>query len=173
MDTLPIGSIVIKKSFKPFKSGNKFNTVAGYVDHPILHKPCYTFEEDDSYVEIRLCKTLTMNSLIDKFIVSGNRNEWLIDNYTQLYIRVSHRMIGQPGNQLTKMIDIANIEVMPQHRSRGIFTNIRLHVESFNLPVYIESVLNDKLAAHLLTVGYSVSPYDNSCYIKYPHLLLL
>lgn len=40
---------------KPFKSGEKVNTVKGIIDHPILHIPAFTFVEDDSYVECRRC----------------------------------------------------------------------------------------------------------------------
>lgn len=46
---------VRKYSGKPFKSGLKINTVKGEVDHPVLHIPAYTFEEDDSIVEQRQC----------------------------------------------------------------------------------------------------------------------
>lgn len=52
---LPVGSKVRKKSNKPFKSGEKINTIKGYTIHPKLLVHCYTFEEDNSYVEIRRC----------------------------------------------------------------------------------------------------------------------
>jgi len=45
-----------KKEPKPFKSGNKVNTIASVIVHPILNIPAYTFVEDDSYVECRRCK---------------------------------------------------------------------------------------------------------------------
>lgn len=45
----------VRKERKPFKSGGKVNTVKGVVDHPVLHVPAYTFEEDDSIVECRRC----------------------------------------------------------------------------------------------------------------------
>lgn len=43
---------------KPFKSGQKINTVKGVIDHLVLHIPAYTFVEDDSYVECRRCEIL-------------------------------------------------------------------------------------------------------------------
>lgn len=43
---------------KPFKSGQKINTIKGVIEHPILKIPAYTFEEDDSYVECRRCIVL-------------------------------------------------------------------------------------------------------------------
>jgi hypothetical protein len=53
---LNIGKKVHKhKSDKPFKSTLKVNTVKGVIQHPKLNIPCYTFIEDDSYVECRRC----------------------------------------------------------------------------------------------------------------------
>lgn len=52
---LDIGTKVRKTSTKPFKSGNKINTIKGYIIHPTLKVISYTFEEDDSYVEARRC----------------------------------------------------------------------------------------------------------------------
>lgn len=54
-----IGKKVTKKSGKPFKSGEKINTIKGITQHPVLKdEMAYTFEEDDSYVEIRRCETI-------------------------------------------------------------------------------------------------------------------
>lgn len=53
-----IGMRVKKTSPKPFKSGNKVNTVKGIVDHPepkLAGIKAFTFEEDDSVVECRRC----------------------------------------------------------------------------------------------------------------------
>jgi len=47
---------------KPFKSGNKINTIKGVINHPILDIPAYIFEEDDSYVECRRCNTFGMST---------------------------------------------------------------------------------------------------------------
>lgn len=56
-----VGKRVIKTTMrnsgepKPFKSGNRINTVIGVIYHPKLHIPAYLFIEDDSYVECRRC----------------------------------------------------------------------------------------------------------------------
>lgn len=50
-----IGKRVSKNSPKPFKSGEKINTIKDVINHPILNIPAYTFIEDDSYVECRRC----------------------------------------------------------------------------------------------------------------------
>ena len=46
---------------KPFKSRKLINTIKGVIDHPILHIPAFTFEEDDSFVECRRCSVLLNN----------------------------------------------------------------------------------------------------------------
>lgn len=52
-----IGEKVFKISGKPFKSGNKINTVKEVVIHPVLkNKLTYTFQEDESYVECHKCE---------------------------------------------------------------------------------------------------------------------
>lgn len=47
---------VRKKSGKPFKSGLKINTVTKVVKHSITERYSYTFEEDNSIVEVRVCE---------------------------------------------------------------------------------------------------------------------
>lgn len=47
---------VRKVSGKPFKSGEKVNTVKGECIHPTTNKECWTFVEDDSYVEKFRCE---------------------------------------------------------------------------------------------------------------------
>lgn len=56
---LDIGTKVQKKK-KPFKSGNRINTIKGYVPHPHFcgEVMAYTFEEDDSYVRADKCKAV-------------------------------------------------------------------------------------------------------------------
>lgn len=55
-----IGQRVIKKSKKPFKSQLAINTVkAADIIHPVTHVMCFTFVEDDSYVECHRCISIT------------------------------------------------------------------------------------------------------------------
>jgi hypothetical protein len=53
-----VGRQCKKKSPKPFKSGEKINTIKGIVNHPHLNVPAYVFHEDDSYVECRRVEIL-------------------------------------------------------------------------------------------------------------------
>lgn len=41
---------------KPFKNGDKINTVKGIINHPILNIPAFTFEESEGHVECRRIK---------------------------------------------------------------------------------------------------------------------
>ena len=50
-----IGKQVAKKSKKPFKSGEKVNTVTGVTINEQTGNPAFTFEEDDSNVECFRC----------------------------------------------------------------------------------------------------------------------
>jgi len=59
-----IGKKVTKKSNKPFKSGEKVNTVRGFCVHPKLHTLCLTFEEDDTYVEANRCRFFSDTSTV-------------------------------------------------------------------------------------------------------------
>lgn len=50
---------VEKKSGKPFKSGNKTNTIKEIIEHPKLEgEKAYTFHEDDSYVSVVMCNVI-------------------------------------------------------------------------------------------------------------------
>ena len=53
-----IGQKVRKISKKPFKSQLRVATIKGVISHPILGVACFTFLEDDSYVECRRLRIL-------------------------------------------------------------------------------------------------------------------
>lgn len=50
-----IGKLVRKSSNKPFKSGEKVNTVKGIATNEQTQRPAFIFEEDDSNVECWRC----------------------------------------------------------------------------------------------------------------------
>jgi hypothetical protein len=60
---------------KKFKSGLLINTVKDVIDHPVLHIPAYTFEEDDSYVECRRCFLANTHVVIDLVYHEDEGNE--------------------------------------------------------------------------------------------------
>ena len=51
-----IGKKVFKTSDKPFKSGFKIATVVGVTTNPWTQRQAFTFKEDDSIVECRMCE---------------------------------------------------------------------------------------------------------------------
>lgn len=51
-----IGSVVVKRSKKPFKSRTTKNTVAGICINPNSRKIAYIFNEDDSIVDCHMCR---------------------------------------------------------------------------------------------------------------------
>ena len=56
-----INKVVRKKSNKPFKSGQKHNTVRGVIPHPMLPgKYAYLFYDDCSYVRCDICKIVEL-----------------------------------------------------------------------------------------------------------------
>ena len=58
MDNM-INKKVIKRSGKPFKSGNTVNTIKGIIDHPYREgKKAFTFYEDESCVSVEQCNLI-------------------------------------------------------------------------------------------------------------------
>lgn len=53
-----IGQRVEKRSGKPFKSGLRVATVTGQAINLHTGKPGFTFAEDDSVVDIRICQVV-------------------------------------------------------------------------------------------------------------------
>lgn len=66
-----IGLRCYKKSGKPFLSKLKINTIKGIIDHPIIHRPAYIFEEDDSYVSCEQCEVIRSDIGYDAFRQQG------------------------------------------------------------------------------------------------------
>lgn len=52
---------VYKPSGKPFKSGRKINTVSGTTTNPNTGLIAYTFRDDDSVVDIKMCEVIGEN----------------------------------------------------------------------------------------------------------------
>ncbi|AGT13499.1 hypothetical protein BigBertha_226 [Bacillus phage BigBertha] len=58
---------VKKKSGKPFKSGNKVNTVIGIIHHPeVKGEKAYIFKEDASYVSVAMCEELEEGDTVEE-----------------------------------------------------------------------------------------------------------
>jgi hypothetical protein len=104
------------KSYKPFKSGQKINTVKGVIPHPQLGVPAYTFEEDDSYVECRRCR------LVDEI---DNMSKEDIIEALEAGCTVSHRyfMSGEYVKMYGDMMMFEDGVQQSQEEFWGIRTN--------------------------------------------------
>ncbi len=54
-----VGQTVVKKSGKPFKSGQKTATVKSVTINPNCNKLAFDFYEDDSVVNCEICRLIT------------------------------------------------------------------------------------------------------------------
>lgn len=94
-------------------------------------------------------------SVLAAFMVERQKNKWLMYSDMEIYVRKSIRTC--PGKHIGEAcFDIANISVYQQRQ--GTFTNwfnntiAALPGMGYNL-VYVESVINDHLCAHLRKCG--------------------
>ena len=55
IEIFPIGTVVAKKSNRPFKSGQRKATIKTHVPNPYTGNDAYMFEEDDSIVSAERC----------------------------------------------------------------------------------------------------------------------
>ena len=94
-----------------------------------------------------------MKELIDSFMSSKLRNAWLQTDSVNMYVRKGVHIID---GQLTNTFDLASITIAENKRGCGLFKEIILYIESLGLPVYVESILNPKLADMLERHGYSL-----------------
>lgn len=60
---------------KPFKSGEKFNTIKGVIINPHTGNPAFTFEEDESWVDTHCCLLMedNLNDQIGKLDIERQR----------------------------------------------------------------------------------------------------
>jgi hypothetical protein len=58
-----VGDKVIKKSRKPFKSGEKVATVKNVTVNPYTNRTAFSFIEDESVVDAHQCKKATESLL--------------------------------------------------------------------------------------------------------------
>ncbi len=100
------------------------------------------------------------------FISSGPRNLWLEDGLMKVYVRKSIRLCR---NNAMTCLDIASIEVVEEHRSKGHFTAFIAHAEKVNpfSLMLLECVLNPRLAIWAKRNGWT--PYRENSFLKEKH----
>jgi hypothetical protein len=75
----------------------------------------------------------------DRFLASGHRNTWLEYPRIKVYVRRSTRVILGCS---FPFVDLATVDVPPQHQGNGIFTTFLEHVEKSVENLYIENVMD-------------------------------
>jgi hypothetical protein len=110
-------------------------------------------------VSIKLDRSL--RTLLEKFLASHARNEWLMTGQLSVYVRKGHHIVNR---HMYLFIDLANITVIEEMRSCGLFKQtFELFKSSCGKTyqgVYVESVLNPRLASHLR----ELSENDSDCH---------
>ena len=108
-------------------------------------------------------QTNSIQFLIDKFIASKQRNEWLYNEYMKVYVRKSLRFIDR---ERVEAFDVANVVVKPEYQGLGYFKEMIIHAEGLGLVVYVESINNPNLKAMLIKNGYTMDSSGYNAYKK-------
>lgn len=94
------------------------------------------------------------------FLAGAERNRYIHFGTIEAYVRKGHHMIE---GQLTETFDFANFENHSLHKGKGFFRHLlprlkrelrELHVARDIKCIFIESVLNERLAASLPSMGF-------------------
>jgi hypothetical protein len=99
--------------------------------------------------------------LLTDFLHSNIRNTWIMHDDIQVYVRKSKRLIN---GELVTTFDVANVGVYPHAKGTGVFKSAMLHIETFGMVVFVESVINASLATQLQKHGYLPIDNGNSFY---------
>jgi len=95
-----------------------------------------------------------------EFIASNFVNLWIREPYIRIYVRKSYRHLG--GKNLIPCFDIGNVEVSERHRGKKVFTRflrrVEQHAKETGRAVFVESVMEPRLADFLKRFGYRVDP---------------
>ena len=89
------------------------------------------------------------------FIASRERNSWITNESMSVFVRKGHHSIN---NELTKTLDIANINIIDPGKGTGMHIINWMHsVNPFSI-TFIESILNKKFYKHLIEDGWIEKP---------------
>jgi hypothetical protein len=86
--------------------------------------------------------------------------------FKHLYVRKGIRRL--PGDEIVTTIDLAKLET--KRKGKGTFTRFiaRLRKDYPTYPIYVESVLNERLPGKLLSLGFHLMPNSDppSYYVR-------
>jgi hypothetical protein len=106
-----------------------------------------------------------MINQINDFLNSSVRNQWVTDEFMQVYLRKSHRYYA--GN-LIQFLDIATIVVYPYFQRQGKcgeFIKTAHQINPFQA-TFVENVLHEFLRVHLRKNQYLEYSITN-CFFKF------
>lgn len=94
---------------------------------------------------------------------------WIRSGHLSAYVRVTRRRVNR---EIVETIDVASVEVPEAHQGKGCFSRWLPKVEALAAKhgriVFVESVLNDRLASFLVARGYHTVDHVDRCYAKDP-----
>lgn len=108
---------------------------------------------------------MTILNQVDEFMTSSLPSRWLGDEHIAVYVRKGHHLIN---GEMINTFDVANIVQDPEHCSKGYFKAFMQKVESLDLPIYVECILNPKLVEILKRNEYSIIEHYGSIHAFKP-----
>ncbi len=103
----------------------------------------------------------------DELLQLERGNAWVKEpGFVGLYVRIGSRLLG---DEFVRTIDLANFEV--RKKGQGVFTRFVAKIEKYQLPIFIENVLEDRFAQFLPSLGFvRVEQTVPPCFLKQSHL---
>lgn len=89
---------------------------------------------------------------LDEFMQLTRGHEYVREpGFKSLYVRIGSRYID--GHRYDKVLDLANATATKP--GNGAFTALVRRLQEANVPLYAECILNDRMPAKLLSLGFT------------------
>lgn len=95
---------------------------------------------------------MTDAEVLQRFLQSHRRNEWLMMKDMEIYLRKGLRWLG--NEKIDSVITVANINVRADKRGTGVFTRFLDTIEDLGMTVWVESIQEKRLIPFLKSRGY-------------------
>ncbi|WP_455233076.1 hypothetical protein [Geopseudomonas aromaticivorans] len=131
----------------------------------LCQKPIPSGADEDGQAVVRAVLRRFTREHLDN---AGPHNQRFDFQDLNVYLRLSCRLIPAEG-RAARMLDIADVEVAPAARGKGVFTLLLSAVEgeafALGYGVYVESILNPILKDALARRGYMIETKAAGCEI--------
>lgn len=105
--------------------------------------------------------------MVENFVKSGFRSQWLQYPRMQVFVRKSERLHPTLDNVRIHCLDIANVEVSEKYRGKGVFTywleQVKEHQLRFFDALYVENVQTEKFAHFFETRSWMAKKHVDDC----------